>query len=129
MTLSPEAEIAALEREWMDAWLKRDRETCDRLLGDDFILTSARGALMSKQEWLAGAMGPFVGVSFDWEDVQVRLFGHVAIVHARTRQCASVGGQDWSGLFLLTDVWVQRNGHWQVVSRHGTGPLPETAPA
>ena len=129
MNHSPESEITELEREWMDAWLKRDRETCDRLLGDDFILTSARGALMSKQEWLAGAMGPFVGVSFNWEDVRVRLFGDVAIVHARTRQCATVAGQDWSGRFLLTDVWVQRNGRWQVVSRHGTGPLPETVPA
>jgi ketosteroid isomerase-like protein len=126
MESSAQSEIAALEREWMAAWISRDRAVCDRILGDDFILTSARGTLMSKLEWLAGAMGPIVGQSFDWDELQVRLFGDAAIVHARTRQSASVAGQDWSGQFLLTDVWVRRAGRWQVVSRHGTGPLSES---
>ena len=127
MTTSPESEIAALEHEWMDAWLRRDGDVCERILGDDFVLTSARGTLMSKPEWLAGAMGPIVGQSFHWDDLRVRVFGDMAIVHARTRQSASVAGQDWSGRFLITDVWARRVGRWQVVSRHGTGPLPETA--
>ena len=127
MTSSMESEIAALERQWMEAWLRRDRPTCDRILADDFVLTSARGTLMSKAEWLDGAMGHIVGQSFDWDELRVRLFGEVAIVHARTRQSATVSGHDWSGQFLLTDVWVHRDGRWQVVSRHGTGPLPAIA--
>lgn len=110
----------------MEAWLKKDRATCERILGDDFILTSARGLLMSKEEWLAAAMGPFVGEALVWEEIRVRPFGDVAVVHARARQRASVAGQDWSGLFLLTDVWIFRDDRWQVVSRHGTGPVAES---
>jgi uncharacterized protein DUF4440 len=41
-----DAEIAESERAWMDAWLRRDRATCDRLLAPDFLLTSARGVLI-----------------------------------------------------------------------------------
>jgi len=103
------------------------RATCDRILGEDFLLTSARGVLMSKEQWLAGAMGPFVGEAFDWEEIRVRPFGDVAVVHSRARQRASIAGQDWSGVFLLTDVWVFRDNRWQVVSRHGTGPIAESA--
>jgi len=123
-TLDPATALPRLEARWMQAWLDRDRATCEAILGDDFQLTSARGVLIDKPAWLDAAMGPIRGTSFTWDDVRVRPFGDVAIVHARTRQQASVGDQDWSGVFLVTDVWVLRDGRWQVVSRHGTGPLP-----
>jgi ketosteroid isomerase-like protein len=125
MMATTETEIPLLEQSWMAAWVAKDRVTCERILADDFLLTSARGSLMSKSEWLAGAMGPFVCSSFQWEQIQIRPFGDVAIVHGRSRQEATVSGQDWSGVFLVTDVWVKRGGQWQVVSRHGTGPLAE----
>ena len=125
MIATAETEISLLEQSWMAAWVTKDRATCQRILADDFLLTSARGALMSKSEWLAGAMGPFVCTDFHWEQIQVRRFGDVAVVHGRSKQQATVAGQDWSGVFLVTDVWVRRNGLWQVVSRHGTGPLAE----
>lgn len=120
-----ETEIVALERAWMAAWLNRDRALCERILADDFLLTSARGVLMGKNEWLDAAMESFRGEAFEWLEIRVRPFGDVAIVHAKARQRASVSGQDWSGLFLLTDVWVWRDDRWQVVSRHGTGPVKE----
>jgi len=125
MIATAETDISLLEQSWMDALVAKDRATCEHILADDFLLTSARGTLMSKSEWIAGAMGPFVCSAFHWEQIQVRAFGDVAIVHGRSRQHASVAGQDWSGVFLVTDVWVRRNGQWQVVSRHGTGPLAE----
>ena len=127
MSDDPTAVVPQLEREWMNAWLARDRDTCARILADDFLLTSARGVLMTKAEWLA-ALDSIVGESFQWEEIRVRPFGDVAVVHCRTRQRASVAGHDWSGRFLLTDVWVRRDGRWQVASRHGTGPLPDAAP-
>jgi hypothetical protein len=124
-TRDAEKELPALEREWMEAWRLKDRATCERILGHDFLLTSARGLLMSKSQWLDGAMGPFVCESLEWDEIRVRPFGDVAIVHARARQRAHVNQQDWSGLFLLTDVWAWRDNRWQVVSRHGTGPISE----
>lgn len=123
----PEAQIRALEKEWMEAWRRRDRAACDRLLAPDFLLTSARGVLISRNDWLESAMGAFVCETFEWLDLRVRLLtSDVALVHARAQQRARVGEHDWSGVFLLTDTWVRRAASWQVVSRHGTGPLPTT---
>lgn len=95
-----EAEIVESERAWMEAWLRRDQATCDRLLAPDFLLTSARGVLMPKAQWLENAMGPFVCEAFEWQELQVRrLAPEVALVHGRALQRASVAGQDWSGSF------------------------------
>lgn len=123
MDASALTEIPALERAWMRAWVEGDTQTCATILADDFLLTSARGVLMPKQAWLANAGSVFRCSSFEWEEIRVRPFGDVAVAHGRSRQTASVGDQDWSGVFLTTDVWVNRGGTWQVVARHGTGPL------
>ena len=117
--------IAALEREWMDAWKSKNMVACDVLLAEDFVLVSATGRLMSKGEWLLAASDSFVCEDFQWQDIRVRPFGRFAIVHARVKQKAAISGKDWSGVFLLTDVWVQRSDEWQVVSRHGSGPIHE----
>ncbi|MEO8268431.1 MAG: nuclear transport factor 2 family protein [Aureliella sp.] len=118
-----EIAIPLLEQSWMQAWVQQDRATCEAILADDFLLTSARGILMSKADWLS-ALESFKCTAFAWEEITVRAFGETAIVHGRARQQAAVAGQDWSGRFLISDVWVKRHGQWQVVARHGTGPIP-----
>jgi len=121
----PMTELPKLERAWMSAWIARDRDCCDHILDDEFLLSSARGMLVRKTEWLVAAMGPFSCSRFDWLEVLVRPFGDVAVVNSKIRQQASVNGQDWSGVFILTDIWVARGDVWKVVGRHGTGPLQD----
>ena len=121
--LPSEAEIIYREKEWMDAWIAKEISTIRDILSDDFLLSSARGNLMSKEEWISNASGPFSCKAFTWKEIKVRTYGNTAIVNATIKQEASVGEKDWSGIFTLTDVWVRQNGKWQVVSRHGTGPL------
>jgi ketosteroid isomerase-like protein len=116
--------VTAREKEWMQAWIMKDENAFHNILADDFLLSSARGRYMNKQEWISGAMGAFTCESFDWEEINVRSYGNTAVVNAIAKQQAKVGEEDWSGRFLITDVWVLQNGNWQVVARHGTGPLP-----
>ncbi len=120
----PLTRLPELERAWMNAWIAKDMATCEEILDDEFLLSSARGMFMHKPEWLAGAMSVFDCLEFEWKSMLVRPFGNVALVHSTIRQVASVGGQDWSGVFMMTDAWVLRGEQWKVVSRHGTGPLP-----
>ena len=123
MEADPMIVLPKLSREWMNAWVAVDLDTCERILDADFVLSSARGVLMDRQKWLEMAAGPFAGESFEWLEMIVRPYGNFAIVHSKTFQKASVNGEDWSGTFLLTDVWIQRNTGWKVLSRHGTGPI------
>jgi ketosteroid isomerase-like protein len=120
-----ERQIVALENEWMDAWLRHDLETCTRILSDDFQLTSAlsSGELTDKAGWLRHAGADFQGTSFSFDKTLVRVYGDAAVVNAWYHQKAMARGQDWSGDFLITDVWVRHGDTWQVVARHSSRPV------
>jgi len=51
------------------------------------------------------------------QEVNVRLMGDVAIIHARTTY-AGPDGRSGSGRY--TDVWARRHGRWLAVSAHVT---------
>jgi len=51
------------------------------------------------------------------EQVQVRLLGDAAIIHARTSY-TTADGEQRNGRY--TDVWARRDGRWLAVSAHVT---------
>ncbi len=77
---------------------------------------------MMREEWLAAAMTRATNESFHYEDFVINEFGDAAVVRSRMSQQASVDGQPWDGTFMLTDVWIRRDGRWQVVARHSSTP-------
>ena len=96
----PLTKLPELERDWMNAWIAKDRVTCEEILDAEFLLSSARGVLIRKAEWLAGAMSAFRlrGVRMEGGS----LFGRsksVALVHSTIRQVASVAGHTGTGKF------------------------------
>jgi hypothetical protein len=117
------AHIRVKEDEWMQAWIMKDDAVFNTILSDDFLAYSTGDGFRTKEEWIGGAMGAQTCEAFYWKEVHVRVYGNTAVVTASVEQQAKVGEDDWSGLVLLTDVWVFQNGQWQVVSRHSTGPL------
>ena len=120
-------EVEAAERAWMNAWLEKDIQACSDILDEGFVLTSATGVLMRKSEWLDKATGAFAATEFSWLSILVRAIApDVAVAHVKSSQTATVHGKDWSGVFLMTDVWVKRAGKWRVTARQGLGPLPAT---
>jgi ketosteroid isomerase-like protein len=121
-----EQAIIAREQEWMEAWRSHDLDACAQILADDFTITSAlsTGELADKAQWLALAAGPYKCESFIFHRLLVRVYGNVAVVNAWYSQKATARGQDWSGDFLLTDVWVDGPQGWQVVTGHSSHPLP-----
>jgi ketosteroid isomerase-like protein len=117
-----ERTLVDLQHEWMDAWRRDDRARLEEILAPEFTLTSARtDRLVDRAEWLR-LLDTTRGVSFAYSDVHVQVFGDAAVVKSRLTQVATVGGQPWNATFMLTDVWVRREGRWQVVSRHSSTP-------
>jgi ketosteroid isomerase-like protein len=118
-----DAELISLQHEWMDAWRRRDREALERILAPEFILTSARSdRLMPRDLWLETAMTRASAESFRYDDFRVDVFGDAAVVRSRLSQVATVDGEPWNDTFMLTDVWIRRDGRWQVVARHASTP-------
>ena len=121
--MSIEDGLRRLSNEWMQAWQNKDRETLDALLAPEFRLTSARtDQWVTRDEWIELAMGPVTNTSYSFDAMEIAVFDGAAIVWSRFSQVASVGEEDWSQQFMLTDVWVGREGTWQVAARHASQP-------
>ena len=120
-----EKALLALERKWMGALQQRDASALSQLVSEDFTLVSPRLVVAAgdREKYFQHAMRDLSLTSYDFEGLTVRLYGRTAVVSGRLRQSATAAGEDWGGNYLFTDVWVSRDGAWQVVSRH-TSMLP-----
>jgi ketosteroid isomerase-like protein len=119
-----EQELVKMENEWARAWQHPDPAALESILGDDFTLTSSRskGEITNKRQYIDTTLKLVRGDGFTFEKMTVRIYGDTAVINAHFQQTATFAGQDWSGDFLLTDVWVKRGGRWQVVARHASQP-------
>jgi hypothetical protein len=75
----------------------------------------------SRQGWLA-AVAIYDIHHFELHAIDVRAYGEVAIALIEYWQEANVSGAVCSGSCQITDVWVQRDGRWQVVARSSIHP-------
>jgi hypothetical protein len=117
-----EIALSRLERRLMEAARQRDVDFLERHLAEEFTLTTGRpGAeVRARSEWLEVTQQSYVIDSFDFDALDVRVYGHVAVVASRYRQEARMGDLDRTGRYLMTDVWIRRKGRWQLVCRHST---------
>lgn len=115
-------ELARVEEDWMRAMQERDEEALERYVADGFRFTAVHlnPEPMTREQWMAAAMGGYHIMSFAYESMDIDVFGDTGVVHARYSQMASFDGVNLSNAFRLTDVWSRIDGHWQVVSRHSS---------
>ena len=110
-----------LETQWMTAWKNKDVATVRKILSDDFTLTSSlsSGSLVDKEGWIA-KLAVYDCKAFRFDKIQVRVYDNTAVVNSWFHQDATANGKDWSGNFLITDIWVKKDEYWQVVARHAS---------
>ena len=89
----------------------------DEILSDDFLCSMGDGSLLDRQAFLDQTAKPVTIRNLQAHDVNVRLMGDFAIIHARTSYTTTDGAQSGG---RYTDVWARRNGRWQAVSAHVT---------
>ena len=111
-----EQELLKLEREWLDAYLNKDVEAMKRIVADDFLITYSNGSVIDKEETIRRLKSEKKDPnSYHWtEDEKVRFYDRTAIITGRFLWKS----KDSRGESLYTDVYVNRNGRWQVVSSH-----------
>lgn len=111
-----------LETNWMNAWKNKDAATAREILADEFTLTSSlsSGALVHKEEWIDKAMNYYHCKNFRIDKLESREYERTAVLNIWFYQEAEANGKNWSGHFLITDIWVQKNTNWQVVARHAS---------
>src|SRR5580693_7894558 len=94
-----------------------DVKRFDQILADDFVCTNPDGSLVDRAGFLQQTARPVTIADLAAHDVNVRLMGECAIIHARTSY-RMPDGRTAAGRY--TDVWARRDGRWLAVAAHVT---------
>lgn len=120
---STEDQIKSLTQQYTDALVKGDSKTLDRLTANDYVNVSATAGMTNKQQYLDSIRnGDLKYDSVRLSDQKIRVYGgNTAISTAKVNTSGrSKAKGDFSGDYLVTRVWVKRNGQWQTVSFEST---------
>ena len=109
--------LVELNRDYIRSVQTSDVRRFEELLADDFVCSNPDGALVDRKDFLKQTAMPVTISGLEARDVNIRLMGDFAIIHARTTYTLP-GGRAGAGRY--TDVWARRNGRWLCVSAHVT---------
>ena len=116
-TASDLTTLLDLNRDYVRSVQTSNVQRFREILADDFLCSNPDGSLVDKKRFLEQTALPVTISNLEVHDVNVRIMGDVAIIHARTTYTAA-DGRAGSGRY--TDVWAKRNGTWLAVSAHVT---------
>ena len=109
--------LLELNQDYIRSVQSSDVARFEEILSDDFLCSLPDGSLLDRKRFLEQTALPVKISNLEAHDVNVRLMGDFAIIHARTTY-TTAEGRPGSGRY--TDVWARRNGRWVAVSAHVT---------
>jgi ketosteroid isomerase-like protein len=115
---SADAELKAIEQQWLDAYMKSDSAFIKNLEADDYSIIEPDGAVTTKaQDVKATTDKTFVLKSATMSDFKCRMIGdNCAVVTCMLKMSGTEDGKDFSGDFRGTDVFEKKNGKWMAVA-------------
>lgn len=111
------AVLTALNTDYVRAVLTSDAARFEQILAADFRNTNADGTMVDRGGFIAQVTRPSNLKSLSCHDVEIRLFGDTAVIHARTVYETSDGRP---GTGRYTDIWHKQGGRWLAVAAHVT---------
>jgi uncharacterized protein (TIGR02246 family) len=111
--------IRQLVSERDQAIQRGDVAAIDRIYADDYVTTSASGLVRTKAQVIEDFKSGALKIeSITSDEINVRAHGETAIVTGRMTIKGQDKGRDISGQNRFTQVYLRRNGRWQIVAFH-----------
>lgn len=118
--MSDELMLRQLNERYIASYLQADVDWYREHLADDFVCIESDGSVLDKTQFLRKtASGPDVA-AYRLEQVQIRIFGDVALVHGKglfERRDATTGTSRY------TDVYHRTGSEWKAISAQITRTL------
>ena len=113
---SDEQQLTKIESDWADSYVKRDSSFVQRIAADDFTFIGPDGNRVNKADYVKSMTGDTVFTGFKIDDLKIRTYGDAAVVIGLATIAAKTKGEDESGQYSFTDVFVKQKGEWKAVS-------------
>lgn len=113
-----DAELKAIEQQWLDAYMKSDSAFIKNLEADDYSIIEPDGAVSTKaQDVKSTTDKTFVLKSATMSDFKCRMIGdNCAVVTCMLKMSGTDDGKEFSGDYRGTDVFEKKNGKWMAVA-------------
>jgi hypothetical protein len=111
-----EKELLSLSKEKWRLMSERDIDALTELFHPKAVFVHMGGTMTKDQELEVIKSGRIHYKTVDIQDASVRVIGPTAIVLNRIRLVAVVGGNEVTNPFVVTEVYVQHEGQWQLAS-------------
>ncbi|KXU30246.1 hypothetical protein A0J57_21130 [Sphingobium sp. 22B] len=120
MNHSVEDIIRELENRRIAALVSTDLAALNNLLADDLVHVHGNGKIDDKEEYLQGVASKYRYHSIQRGDLNIRVFGNVAIVVGRLSQTVSFQGDDKriDMNAVVTQTWTRDADNWRQNSCH-----------
>jgi uncharacterized protein (TIGR02246 family) len=112
-----EAQLRAINHRFVNAFAVADVEFIDRLTASDFLLTGSGGDWITRAQHIELMRKAPVAAGVSYDDVRVRLFGEVALVHGLFEANAEPGAPT---RVRYTDVYHWDGSRWRLVGAQNT---------
>ena len=120
-----EAALKQIERDWANAFVKKDTAALGRILADDWMGQYSWGNKNRTEALAALASGAAKIDSMTLGEMKVRVFGNIAFIMGSDDEKSSYAGKNVSGHYSWTDIYAKRNGHWIAIASQLTDvPAP-----
>ena len=120
-----EQELRELETHWQEALTRRDVAMLDRLMAEDYVLTTVSGEVVNKARVLAEVKSSNATAEVHNTDVAVRVYGDAAVVTGLVLISGRFNNQDVRTQSRYMKVYVKRKGQWRVVAAQATLIIPK----
>lgn len=122
-----EERLMQLERDIGEANIKRDKAFFERIEADEFIFTDSGGGVTTKAQDVASLDAPsgeFRLVSYVPDEMTVHVYDNTAVVTGRVTTTSRSKDKEVTNQSRFTDVFVKRQGRWQIVAGHSSRIRP-----
>lgn len=116
-----DAEFDLRENQLMTAWMQRDASTIKTMVARDcvFLFGATPPVILDRPSFVAATEWGLLCQNYRFHQTTARQYGKCAWFSGHVEIELSVGGRDWSGHFMITDLW--RMGsfrrRWQLAER------------
>lgn len=114
------AKIEGQELQLMQAWMRADAGAIRKLVHRDCTLMfgTTPPQLLDRPSFLSASESGLTLSGFRLREAVVERYGSAVWWCAGAQLDLKLGGQDWSGLFLITDLWRKYTvGGWKLAQR------------
>ena len=117
------ADLAKAVKDYDEAQIHGDKAELQRLVADDYTLVNSSGRIQSKAELIADYTAPGYKIEpFEIMQPVEKVWSDGAVMGGVVNLRGTDGGKPFAVTLRFADIWVKRNGQWQVIYTHVSKP-------